>query len=130
MATWVLRPDSGNDCCACAPALCDDCEETCSCLGKLAFAGGTGGLDTTYPCVTATGISLDIEFNLTNAQVEIFANGVSIYDSGCIIPTTVVYGSATIPGGTTTLRILITCKCDPGEDGSAWVGGWDCDFSP
>ena len=74
--------------------------------------------DGTCDFTSARDIDLDFEAWNHNSQLIIYANGVSIYDSGCIIGHPLV--TVTVPGGTTSLRFLVVVNCAGGAGGS-----WD-----
>lgn len=62
-------------------------------------------------------------FNVASRRIEIYANAVLIYDSGCVHAG--ITTNVTVPAGTTSLRIVNTydCagQCESGGDGSPIV---------
>lgn len=96
---------------------------TCPALCPFSASGGSGGMDSTVSCSTSSGFSVSASIDLTNARCIIYANGVSIYDSGCV--TSVSYPTITFPAGTTTVRIYVDTPCS-GDPGNAFVIDWTC----
>lgn len=122
----------GCDCPECGP---DPCTAGCACSFNANDAVQVGH-DDTYDWTSVNAIDHDISVAVTNYapcdapisapyyyRIQIDADGVSIYDSGCI--TGNLSTSTTVPAGTLALRIRVTPYCtavDCAEFGGA--GDW------
>ncbi len=118
MALWIFRPSPiGNECCECRASVCAECE--CAWPGQI-DAGGDEDLpyNASWNVTAYFASEHDISIELyapTGAatQFVIKADGVTIYDSGCVSSSSgpAVTTTATVPAGTDTLSIDIT-QCE------------------
>lgn len=112
--------------CAC-PSPCD---AMCFCNLTLDTAGGESGYDETFDVtddfVADRDIYVDFEAYSIKDQLLIDADGVNIYDSGCISGN--VTATVTVPAGTTSARVQVLAHCDAGQPGTtAWTLSIACE---
>lgn len=97
------------------------------CSLNLNSSGGDAGYDVTYDVTGdfAGGGSVNVSFNayIQKDRLILYANGVSISDSGCISGT--YTPTVTIPSGTTTLRVRVIPNCEGGV-GTSWTLAISC----
>lgn len=113
----------GCECEECGPDPCTSgCETFCNL--SLDTAGGESGYDQTFDVTgdfgSARNIFIDFEAFTIKDQLLIDANGVNIYDSGCIGGN--VTPTVLVPAATTSARVRIIPHCDPLQEGAtAWT---------
>jgi hypothetical protein len=117
MATWIFSPSPGGECCECRASVCDECD--CTWGGEF-DAGGEEHLpynaswNVSAYFVSAHDISIELFApSGSETQFVIKADGVTIYNSGCIGSSSgpTVTTTATVPAGTVSLSIDIT-QCE------------------
>lgn len=93
-----------------------------SCSLSHSGSGGTGSdftvcvddfysVSPNFTCAKTLNIAFD--FTFAEASLVITGNLGTVYSSGCIGPTS-VSTSVTVPAGTTTLHVVVTCGCAGG----------------
>lgn len=120
---WIKQV--GCECAECGPDECTAGE--CLCNLNLNTAGGDAGYDETFDVtgdfVSNRDIYVDFESYTIKDQLIIKANGSTIYDSGCIGAH--VTPTVTVPGGTTSVEIIVVPDCEGGT-GTAWTVAITC----
>ena len=120
----------GCECSECGPDACTPGE--CICNLDLNTAGGEAGYDQNFDVtgdfVSARDIYPVFESFTVKDQLIIDADGVNVYDSGCVGTVgTPLTPTITIPGGTTSVRVRVIPHCDPGDSGeTAWTLAITC----
>lgn len=118
----------GCDCPECGD---DPCDPGCPCT----FFATDQDVDSRTDIYDVTGqfiISHDLSIQVAvdasvfaSASFEVFADGVSVYSSGCLVST----GDSTvvsIPAGTTEISITIVTVCGGGDPTPAWDYVLEC----
>jgi hypothetical protein len=101
--------------------------DACFCGLDLDTSGGDECYDRTFDVtddfISARYITIDFESYTIKDQLLIDADGVNIYDSGCVgahINTSVL-----VPAGTTSARVRVVCNCE-GTTGTLWTLNITC----
>jgi hypothetical protein len=112
---------------------CDECGTTacatdaCLCSLDLNTSGGDAGydhtFDTTGDFTSTRDIYPDFQSYTVKDQLLIYANGVLVYDSGCIGAH--VTPTVSIASGTTSVRVQVVPNCE-GTVGTAWLLSITC----
>ena len=117
MSNWLKT--AGCECAVCGPDPCT--AGSCLCNLTLSTSGGDEGythdFDASSDFVTARDIYIDFESYTVKDQLLIYADGVLVYDSGCIGAH--VTPTVTIPAGTLIVTVTIVPNCE-GTIGTAW----------
>ena len=114
MAIWI--PALGCECTECGP---DPCTPGCACTFTASEFGDTGGsyvYDVTGQFVFESDLSITFvaPAPTATARLQVYADGVSVYDSGCI--STGASATVAIPAGTTEIEAVVTICVSTGED--------------
>lgn len=120
---WIKQV--GCDCEECGPDPCTP--GACLCNLALNTEGGEAGysqeFDTGTGFVSARDLYIVFESFGIKDQLLIIADGITVYDSGCVGTFgTPLTPTVTIPGGTASVVVQVIPHCDPLDSGAtAWT---------
>lgn len=127
MATWLRMVD-----CACAECGSGPCNSGCCTFFASEFGGDAGnGVTTSYSYNVASQFSVSHDLSITffppppalAAQLEVFADGVLLYDSGCVNGSN-VSNTVSVPANTVSIVANVT-ECTAGPE-NEWAFDLAC----